>query len=57
MAFTNGGVRMKWLFRWMFEGELIAEYIRGWGAGVDQQRKEPDTCDHHETVNYWGEEE
>jgi len=47
---------MKWLFRWMFEGELLDAFIRGWKSGVDQQREEPESCEHHVTVNYYGED-
>ena len=35
---------MKWLFRWMFAGELMDEYMRGWSAGVIQHMYEPESC-------------
>lgn len=44
---------------WLLQSKLTAEYIRGWEAGVDQQRYEPKSCDHHQTSlkDYWGEGE
>ena len=35
---------MRWLFRWMFEDEIMSEYMRGWHAGVIQQMHEPESC-------------
>ena len=35
---------MKWLFRWMFSGEIMDEYMRGWHAGVIQHMHEPESC-------------
>ena len=35
---------MKWLFRWMFDDELMTEYMRGWSAGVKQHMYEPESC-------------
>lgn len=45
------------IFRWFLAGDLHAEYLRGWGHGVDQERMEPESCEHHSTVNYWGEDD
>lgn len=44
---------------WLLRSKLHDEYIRGWGAGVKQQRYEPKSCDHFQTTlkQYWGEEE
>lgn len=46
----------KIIARWILRND-VDEYIRGWGHGVDQHRKEPKSCEHHVTFNYWGEEE
>jgi len=48
---------LKRFLKWLCSDMLHDEYIRGWGHGVDQQREEPKTCDHHTTLNYWGDEE
>jgi hypothetical protein len=45
---------IKWLCRWILQHEFTDEYIRGWMHGVDQHRMEPASCEHHKTVNYYG---
>jgi len=44
----------KWYLRWDYD-----EYIRGWKAGVNQQRFEPTSAEHGyiSYAAYWGEEE
>ena len=50
---------MKWLFRWMFNSELMDEYLKGWKAGVNQQLHEPKSAEHGHISKskYWGDEE
>lgn len=50
---------MKFLFRWLFSGEMMDEYLKGWSAGVNQQKWEPDSAEHgYKThLEYYGEEE
>ena len=49
------------LIKRIYKGKFFVlrmdEYLRGWGDGVDQERMEPDTCKHHQTHNYWGDEQ
>ena len=54
---TGGFGMMKRFLKWLCSGMLLDEYLRGWGHGVDQQREEPKSCEHHKTLNYWGDEE
>ena len=46
---------MKRFLKWLCSDLLSDEYLKGWGHGVDQHRKEPESCDHHHTIDYWGE--
>jgi len=47
-----------WFCKWWLAIELCNQYMKGWGHGVDQHRREPESCEHHVTPsNYWGEEE
>jgi len=51
---------MKFLFRWLFTGELMDEYLAGWKAGVNQQLHEPESAEHGQmslSMYYTGEEE
>jgi len=45
-----------WFCRWWLGIELVRQYAKGWEAGVDQHRMEPESCEHHKTIEYWGEE-
>jgi hypothetical protein len=47
---------LKRFLKWLFRGELHDQYHRGWCDGVDQHRIEPESCEHHKTIEYWGEE-
>jgi len=47
---------LKRFLTWLCSDMLLDEYLRGWGHGVDQQRCEPESCEHHKTIEYWGEE-
>jgi len=42
--------------KWWLAIELARQYAKGWGHGVDQHRMEPESCEHHKTIEYWGEE-
>jgi len=46
-----------WFCKWWLAIELCNQYMKGWEHGVDQQREEPETCNHYRTLNYWGDEE
>jgi len=35
----------------LLAGHLSAEYLRGWGHGVDQHRIDPQSCEHHVTMD------
>jgi len=51
---------MKFLFRWMFSGDLMDEYFKGWKAGVNQQLYDPKSAEHghlSESMYWYGEEE
>ena len=45
-----------WFCRWWLGIELARQYSKGWCDGVDQHRMEPESCEHHKTIEYWGEE-
>ena len=44
--------------RWLAEGELLDEYMRGWKAGVNQHKHEPESASHGvlTAAEYWGPE-
>ncbi len=44
------------LARLILSDELSAQYVLGWGHGVEQERFEPDSTRHHSTteLEYWG---
>jgi len=50
---------MKWFIRWLAHKHILEAYMRGWKAGVNQEKYESDTSKHgHQTYfEYWGEEE
>lgn len=50
---------IKWFCRWVLAGEMMSEYLRGWAAGVNQQKFEPNTASHgwKSYLEYYGEEE
>ncbi len=44
------------LIRWLAEGELLEEYCRGWKAGVNQYKHEPESAWHGvlSPEEHWG---
>ena len=46
----------KRFIQWIASAELLDEYLRGWEAGVNQQRYEPDSAEHGVLTpeEYWG---
>jgi len=39
------------LARWILSDELTDQYLLGWGDGVDQQRLDPISTQHHTTYD------
>ena len=50
---------LKRICRWILSGELLAEYMRGWSAGVNQQKYDPESAEHGVLSHsmYWRGEE
>ena len=46
----------KKFIQWIARGELLDEYMRGWKAGVNQQKHESDSASHGvlTAAEYWG---
>jgi hypothetical protein len=37
---------IRWMFRWLFTGEMLDEYSRGWKDGVNQEHYDPKSSAH-----------
>jgi hypothetical protein len=50
---------IRWMFRWLFTGELLDAYSKGWKDGVNQEHYEPESSEHGliSTSMYWTGEE
>lgn len=48
-----------WFCKWWLGIELCNQYMKGWKAGVNQQRYEPESAEHGyiSYFEYYGEEE